>query len=337
MSGVLYTVQTDSNKWKRDSAICFLTIIVMFLFVGFVFGLLFGELFDMTDYLLPRFMGIMFIISLVTILVCCITVPDTPKPVKGWLELKRCDYGPMFSAMDVMSERLCMPTPRLYISPDPFPNAYALGKSPKRAHVCLSRGLMMMFLEGRITDEELIGIIGHEMSHIAHRDTLVKGIAQRCTSALTSSSMIVGLISIMFLGSVNQSTGKRSGSNAGVAALFLLVIALVFIVFAAILAVTIPGACVITKFAVSRNREYLADETSARITNNPMALASALMKIDEACLNGYASVNAANAMKWTVDPNCKKKRGFMDRITDTHPSTEDRVKRLKKMAEDMDS
>jgi len=54
-------------------------------------------------------------------------------------------------------------------------------------------------------------------------------------------------------------------------------------------------------------------------------------------LNGYASVNAANAMKWTVDPNCKKKRGFMDRITDTHPSTEDRVKRLKKMAEDMDS
>ena len=141
----------------------------------------------------------------------------------------------------------------------------------------------------------------------------------------------------MFLGSVNQSTGKRSGSNAGPLILVLLVIALAMLVFAAILVVTIPGACIITRYAVSRNREYLADEGSARATGNPLSLASALRKLEDGCAGGNATVDAADSMKWTVDPNCARKRGFMKNIMSTHPSTESRIKRLEKLSEELEN
>ena len=228
-----------------------------------------------------------------------------------------------------MCDNLGVPTQRIYITQDRFPNAFAVGRSPDNAHICMTRGLIET-----VNGEELAAVLGHELSHIAHRDTLVKGIARNCTSALTSSSMMIGLISLMFLGSFD-SKGNRSGSSAGPFVLILMIIAVVMALFALVMVVTIPGACVITKGVVSRNREFLADEGSARITGNPLALASALRKMEDVCVNGTAHIKAVDAMKWTVDPNCAKGRGIMDRITSTHPSTEERIRRLEMLAREL--
>lgn len=321
---------SDSNRWKRDTALCFVVLILMFLFVGLVFGLLSDWIFSTGPTFTMKCIGFMFLASLVTLLGCYLAVGKTPDGARGWVELSRSDSEWLFSRVDEMCDGLGIPTPRIYVSPDRFPNAYALGRSPEQAHICMTRGLIE-----NLNDEEVISVLGHELSHIAHRDTLVMGIARNCTNALTMSSILMGFISLMFLGSVNVNTGRRSGSSAGPLVLFLMIIAVVIALFALVMVVTIPGACIITKYAVSRNREYLADEGSARITRNPLALASALRKMESVCLNGEARVKAVDSMKWTVDPNCAKGRGFMNRITATHPSTEDRIKRLEKLAAEL--
>lgn len=322
---------SDSNRWKRDTIFCLMTIMIMFVFVGIVFGLVFGYYLDNTEYLLPRAVAFMFLVSMVTIVACYTIVPKGCRPNKDWIELKGKEMEPLYSGIDVLCDRLKIPTPRVYVILDPYPNAFAYGRTPDKAFIVLTKGLI-----DTLDNDEIFAVIGHELSHIAHRDTLVKGIANNCTKALTTSSILIGLISLMFLGSVNQSTGKRSGSDAGPAVLLLLAFALIMLLFAAILVVTIPGACLVTRFAVSRNREYLADEGSARITGNPLALANALRKLENGCVNGHASMGAADAMRWTVDPNCARKRGFMNRITSTHPSTESRIQRLEKLAKEFD-
>lgn len=321
---------SDSNRWKRDTALCFIVLILMFLFVGLVFGLIIDQVFDTGPGFTMECIGFMFIVSLIALVACYASVEKTPDKIKGWIELSRSDNESLFACVDAMCDNLGIPTPRIYVSQDRFPNAFAIGRSPENAHICMTIGLLET-----VNGDELAAVLGHELSHIAHMDTLVKGIAQNCTSALTSSSMLIGLISLMFLGSFD-SKGNRSGSSAGPFVLILMIIAVVMALFALVMVVTIPGACVITKGVVSRNREFLADEGSARITGNPLALASALRKMEEVCVNGTAHIKAVDAMKWTVDPNCAKGRGIMNRITSTHPSTEERIRRLEMLAKELE-
>ena len=321
---------SDSNRWKRDTALCFIVLILMFLFVGLVFGLIIDQVFDTGPGFTMECIGFMFIVSLIVLVACYASVEKTPDKIKGWIELSRSDNESLFACVDAMCDNLGIPIPRIYVSQDRFPNAFAIGRSPENAHICMTIGLLET-----VNGDELASVLGHELSHIAHRDTLVRGIAQNCTSTLTSSSMLIGLISLMFLGTFD-SNGNRSSSSAGPFVLILMIVAVVMALFALVMVVTIPGACLITKGVVSRNREFLADEGSARITGNPLALASALRKMEDVCVNGTARVKAADAMKWTVDPNCAKGRGIMDRITSTHPSTEDRIKRLEMLAKELE-
>lgn len=321
---------TDSNRWKRDTALCFITLVLMFIFVGLVFGLLMDWTFGTGPGFTMECIGFMFLVSLISLVACYLSVEKTPEGAKGWIELSRSENEALFACVDEMCRKLDIPTPRIYVTQERFPNAYAIGRSPDQAHICMTRGLVET-----LNSDEILGVLGHELSHIAHRDTLVKGIARNCTSALTASSILIGLISLMFLGSFD-SNGNRSGSSAGPFFLILMIIAVVMALFALVMVVTIPGACVITKGVVSRNREFLADEGSARITGDPLALASALRKMEAVCIGGTAHIKAVDAMKWTVDPNCAKGRGFMNRITSTHPSTESRIQRLEKLAKEFD-
>ena len=312
--------------WKRDTITCMVILVIMFLFVGVAFALVFGYLFDDVESLLPKSVGVMFVISLFSIAICYLAVPKRLKIEMDEIEITREKNPEFFKRIDQMCEKAHIPTPRIYVIDDPTPNACAWGGSLKDAHVIINQGLL-----DTLDDEETYAVIGHELSHIAHRDTIVKGIAINCTKFLSMSAIIIGIMAMVFLGSVDTNSGRRSG-GAGGASLILLAIAFAFLIFAAILVVTLPGAGMVTRFGVSRNREYLADAGSVEINGHPEKMISALRKLEEGCVNGNNNVNAADAMIFTVNPNNKKKRdSFMQRLQATHPSIDDRIKRLESM------
>lgn len=317
------------DRWKIDTALSMAVIAVMYSLTGLIFGAVFGYAFGISDYLIPRATGFMFAVSLFVMAICYCYVPDTPRGCEKWVELDEREQPEIYRRIDAMCKSLNMRRPHLYITSDPFPNAYAMGKTPEHAHICLTSGLINLYLDRRIGNDELMAIVGHELSHIAHRDTIVMGVAENCIKALSGSTILIGFMSVMFMGSVNSSTGRRGGVS-GPAALFLIIIALLFCIFAVLLIVMIPGAAIISKYAISRNREYLADESSAIITNNPLALASVLRKLENFATD-HRVVPPYSVSKWTVNPNGLK-HGLMDGLLETHPSTENRIKRLDKLA-----
>ena len=166
-----------------------------------------------------------------------------------------------------------------------------------------------------LNDDELEAVFGHEMSHVKNRDILVMSVASCMVAILTYASRM------LFYGAL-FSGGDRDRNNAA-----LLVIAAVCVIF-------VPIAGLILQLAVSRSREYLADETGARITHKPRELANALMKLERGCsapTNDYS--DTAHANMWISEP-CRK--GFAKNLFSTHPSTQDRVAKLEKLAEAMD-
>ena len=321
------------SSWKRDTAICFGVVLLMYALVGLVFGLVFGTLFDCVVDLTVKSVLFMLLVGLVAIGISCLAVSGKGSPGKDWVELDRGRNAGFFDRLDEMCARAGMATPPVYVVPVDFPNAFAWGKSPERCYIAVTEGALRM-----LSAEEVLAVLGHEISHITHRDTLVKGIAGYCTKALTVSTMVVMILSVMFFGSVNAQSGKRSGGGAaGPAILILMVLALFLLLFAGILALTIPGACLVTRFGVSRNREYLADAGSAEITGNPRALISALETMERGCADGTGRYSASDTMSWIVEPNSLRNRGIMVSLLSTHPSTANRVARLEKIAEMMES
>lgn len=322
------------SSWKRDTAICFGVVLLMYALVGLVFGLVFGTLFDCVADLTVKSVLFMLLVGLVAIGISCLAVSGKGSPGKDWIELDRSRNVGFFDRLDGICANAGMATPPVYVVPLSFPNAFAWGKSPENCFIAVTEGALRM-----LSEEEVLAVLGHEISHITHRDTLVKGVAGYCTKALTVSTMVIMILSVMLLGSVNAETGRRSGGGgaAGPAILILLAVAVFLMIFAGILALTIPGACLVTRFGVSRNREYLADAGSAEITGNPRALISALEKMENGCANGTARYNASETMSWIVEPNSLKNRGIMVSLLSTHPSTADRVARLEKIAEMMEN
>jgi heat shock protein HtpX len=190
-----------------------------------------------------------------------------------------------------------LPMPAVYVSPVSTPNAFATGRNPRRSAICVTSGLLRL-----LDPRELRAVIGHELGHVANRDILVSSVA----AAL--ASMIMFVVKVAAFGRVRNP----------LSALFLLVVG--------------PLAATLIQIAITRSREYDADTTSAQITGEPLALASALRKLDAAtrrnplpptpALRPTAALMIANPFRG----------GLFARLFSTHPSTRERIARLEGMA-----
>ena len=207
-----------------------------------------------------------------------------------------------------LARRAELPMPRVFVMDNPQPNAFATGRNPQHGAVALTTGLL-----GMLSSDELAGVISHELAHIKNHDTLL----------MTVTATIAGAISMlaqfgMFFGGGN----RKNNSGMGIVGTLLMV-------------VLAPLAAMLVQMAISRTREYAADNMGARISGNPAGLAAALAKIEagaHAIENVHAEQNPAAAPLFIINPLSGAR---MDNLFATHPATENRIAALQQLAAQM--
>ena len=200
-----------------------------------------------------------------------------------------------------LSDKAGLPMPKVYVTPSSQPNAFATGRNPKNSAVALTEGIIKL-----LDKDELEGVIAHELSHIKNRDTLISTLAAVMAGALAFMARM-GRFRMLF-------GGRRSRSGGGLAVL----VQILAIIFA-------PLAALIVKMAISRTREYKADETAAGITGNPDGLANALRKMERQAKGNPMEINEATSHMFIINPFSGE---GMSKLFSTHPATEDRIAKL---------
>ncbi|MBP1913031.1 zinc metalloprotease HtpX [Thermococcus stetteri] len=215
----------------------------------------------------------------------------------------------LYAIVRDLAQRAGLPTPRVAIIPSETPNAFATGRDPKHAVVAVTQGLLRI-----LNRDELEGVIGHELTHIKNRDILIGTVAAAMAGAIMQLAYWARWIAIF-------GGFRRDRDDSG------------DIIGAILVAVLAPIAAMLIQAAISRSREFLADEGGARISGKPHALASALMKIEQAVnYRPMKDGNPATAHMFIVNPF----RGMsIASLFSTHPPTEARIERLRKIAEEM--
>jgi heat shock protein HtpX len=207
-----------------------------------------------------------------------------------------------------LAQRAALPMPRVYVIPEDAPNAFATGRNPQHAAVAVTEGLLRM-----LDRDELAGVLAHELGHVKNRDTLVMTVAATIAGAV---SMLASMAQWgMIFGGGRSSDDSEEGTHPA-AGLLGIILA--------------PIAAMLIQMAISRSREFIADETGARVSGNPLALAGALLKIEASSRQVPMSAGTpATAHLFIINPFTG---GGMLRLFSTHPSTEERVERLRAMA-----
>jgi heat shock protein HtpX len=197
-----------------------------------------------------------------------------------------------------LAQRAALPQPRVYIIPDPSPNAFATGRNPEHAAVAATEGILRI-----LSDDELAGVIAHELAHVKHRDILISSVA----ATLAAAIMMVSRFAMFFGGS---SRDDREGSNP---------VALIATIIVA------PIAAMLIQAAISRSREFDADAGGASIAGGPHGLVSALRKIESASRAIPLDANPATAHMFIIKPFSAS--GLLG-LFSTHPPTEQRIEAL---------
>jgi heat shock protein HtpX len=207
----------------------------------------------------------------------------------------------LFQIVRRLAERAGLPMPRVYIIPQPSPNAFATGRNPSHAAVAATEGILSM-----LNDEELEGVLGHELAHVKHRDILISSVAATLAAAIMMASRFA-----LFWGVGGDRRGHdREGSNP--------------IVMIATLILT-PIAAMLIQMAISRSREYDADAGGAAIAGGPTGLVSALRKLEAASHVVPLDANPATAHMFIIKPFSVS---GLTSLFSTHPSTESRIQAL---------
>jgi heat shock protein HtpX len=205
-------------------------------------------------------------------------------------------------------ERLCakqgLPMPKIYVIPSESPNAFATGRNPKHASVAVTHGILQL-----LDDEELEGVLAHELGHVKNRDILTSSIAATLAGAITMVARM-GYWASLFGGYGGGERRERGGGGFG--ALLMLILA--------------PIAASLIQLAISRSREYEADATGARETGNPYALARALQKLDNYSRRIPMQASPTTAHLFIVAPLLGS--GGFANLFSTHPPIKDRIQRL---------
>ena len=208
----------------------------------------------------------------------------------------------LYGTVEQLARRAELPMPKVYVVDTPQPNAFATGRNPENAAVAATTGLLQ-----RLSHEEVAGVMAHELAHVKNRDTLIMTV----TATIAGALGMLANFALFFGGSRNNPLG------------FIGTIAIMILA---------PMAAMIVQMAISRTREYAADREGAEICGRPMWLASALEKLQAGASridNGPAEDNPATAHMFIVNPLHARS---VDRMFSSHPSTTDRVRRLREMA-----
>lgn len=208
-----------------------------------------------------------------------------------------------------LAQYMDMPVPRLYFIDSPQPNAFATGRNPKKAVVAVTAGILQL-----LNRDELEGVIAHELGHVKNRDILISSIAAMLAAALS----IFGRMALFSGGG----RGRNNNPFAGILALASILLA--------------PVAAMIIRMAISRSREFEADQTGAAVTGRPLHLASALAKISEGTARIPMRVNPAVSQLFIADPlKAFGGRNVMNKLFSTHPPVEERIARLTRQSSGM--
>jgi heat shock protein HtpX len=224
---------------------------------------------------------------------------------QGAQEIDARSAPELFQIVSELSGRAGLPMPRVFIMDEPQPNAFATGRDPQHSAVAVTAGLLNM-----LNREELAGVVAHELAHIKNRDTLL----------MTVTATVAGAISM--LGQFGMFFGGNRDNNNG----FGVIGSLAMVILA-------PMAAMLVQMAISRTREYAADDMGGRIAGQPMALASALVKIHNAAQqipNEAAEAHPASAHLFIVNP-LTGGHGW-DSLFATHPAVENRIAALQQLA-----
>jgi heat shock protein HtpX len=202
----------------------------------------------------------------------------------------------VYSVVERITQKIGLPMPKIYVIPTDSPNAFATGRNPKHASVAVTQGILNL-----LNDEELEGVLAHELGHVNNRDILISSIAATLAGAVT----YLARFDFFFGG------GRDERRGGGIGALLMLILA--------------PFAAMLIQLAVSRSREYQADATGAQLTGNPYALASALAKLDAYSKRAPMVATPSTAHLFIIQPFLGMNFGS---LFSTHPPIAKRIERL---------
>ena len=224
--------------------------------------------------------------------------------MSGAREVSREEAVDLHRMVEELSTKAGLPRPRVFLVDAPHANAFATGRNPEKAAVAVTRGLLEI-----LDPREVRGVLAHEIAHIANRDVLVATVAAGLATAVTHLANVFALSGLF---------GARDGEEEGSGASGLL------------FALVAPFGAMLVQLGISRSREYLADQAGARLSGDPLALASALEKLQRGAEEAPAQAEPAAASLYIVNPFGAL--GGLTRLFSTHPPAEERVRRLRAMA-----
>lgn len=269
-------------------------------------GVLTVLLVGLGGYLAPGSAGLFLVLALVMNLGAYYFSDSLVLSMYRARELPRAEAPAVHTMVEELARRLGIPKPRVYLVPDPTPNAFATGRSPSHAAVAVTAGILEA-----LSPRELRAVLAHELGHVVNRDTLVCTIAAALAGAITY--MASSLRWMVFLGGSSRDRDEGGGGALG----------------ALLAALIAPFAATLVQLAISRSREFGADATGAALSNDPEALASALLRLEAGARQVPSRLaEPATASLFIVNPL----RGGLAGWFSTHPPTEERVARLRAMA-----
>jgi heat shock protein HtpX len=220
-------------------------------------------------------------------------------------EVSETEAPVLYRIVRRLTQKAGMPMPKVYIIPDMSPNAFATGRNPQHAAVAATQGIMQI-----LTEDELAGVMSHELAHVLHRDILISTVAATIAGAISYLAQMAQW-AMIFGG------GRRSDDDGNpIAALVMMIVA--------------PIAAMLIQLAISRSREYSADEGGAKLLGNPIALADALKKLTRgAQVMPMQKTSPATSHLFIVNP---LRGGGVMKLFSTHPPLEERIARLEAMA-----
>ncbi len=208
----------------------------------------------------------------------------------------------VYAMVEDLTRRADMPMPKIYVSPEPQPNAFATGRSPEHAAVCVTQGILQV-----LDDEELRGVLAHELSHVKNRDILIGSVAAAVAMGITFAARMA------MWGAVFGGSSDRDGGNAfGAIAMMILA----------------PIAAALLQMSLSRSREFQADASGAHLLHDGEPLARALEKIEAYVKQRPMDINPAQAQAYIVNPLTGRKVEFAN-LWSSHPPTAERIRRLR--------